>query len=637
MMKKLMVLLLIFVVGAVAQAIVIEDFSDDLSEWTSTVILDNNGGASNIAAWQISGGALQLNTTAFDGIEQYAFIRSDLSLAVGDELRANVIVGATGSQDIGLYVGGTEPQTGVRQDYIAMYRRNNGQLFSRGFDEIAEYELAGDWTENIPITQLFIARTGENTYEAGWYNGTVRNVLVTRTPAYANDATYVGIYADVRDLGVLGSIDSLELWNPKWAAHEPSPANGSQSVGTVNVNTDTVDVTLAWQVGLDPYDETQVNPSITKHYVFMSDTPDDPNLYYVGTVSQPQPASAPDIASFTAGGLIGVTAYRWSIVEALAGYDQKVFTPGVSTLDNVDPNNIIGPTWTFTTTVGVDRRLVGEYLFENNLNDNSAEGNHGNAADPNAPTFDNAEPFNDTSGYYAVFDGIANYADLGITAFPRAEAFPYGVGGGMEEGTITCWVKPSQAGVLLSNYNDGMTTGFALSLAVNGEQIDSRINVRGESADVGTVQGRPGMTGFDMLGDGRWHMVAATWKWGETMRVYVDGAQVASVAAGTPAQFADWQRGVVLGASRTAADRDALSTFYGGFMDTLRIYNYVLTPEEIATEYYQMTGERACTDPAFAGSEFNFDNSIYSYCKVDLADFAMFAEAWMSDGLFDGL
>jgi hypothetical protein len=210
-MKKIAVMLAVCVMAAGAQAVIVEDFSGDLSEWTSTVILDNNGGASNIAAWQISGGALQLNTTAFDGIEQYAFIRSDLSLAVGEELRVDVIVGATGSQDIGLYVGGTEPQTGVRQDYIAMYRRNSGQLFSRGFDGTTEYGLVGDWTENIPITQLFIARTGENTYEAGWYNGTVRNVLVTRTPAMANAGTVIGFYADVRGAGVVGSLDNLQI------------------------------------------------------------------------------------------------------------------------------------------------------------------------------------------------------------------------------------------------------------------------------------------------------------------------------------------------------------------------------------------------------------------------------------------
>ncbi|HRS72070.1 MAG TPA: PEP-CTERM sorting domain-containing protein [Anaerohalosphaeraceae bacterium] len=209
-MKRLGILLLLGMIGA-AQAVLIDDFSGDLSAYTSTVILDANGGGANTAAWQISGGTLQLNTTVYDGIEQYAMIYSGLTLGIGQELQADVVIGATGSQDIGLYVGGTTPTTGVRRDYIAMYRRSSGQLFSRGFDGTTEYTLAGNWTNNIPITALFIARIAENTYEAGWYDGATRNVLVTRTPAYANDADVIGFYADVRGVGIVGSLDNLRI------------------------------------------------------------------------------------------------------------------------------------------------------------------------------------------------------------------------------------------------------------------------------------------------------------------------------------------------------------------------------------------------------------------------------------------
>jgi hypothetical protein len=214
-MKKVCVLMLVGLIGAAAQAALIDDFSGDLSAYTNTVILDNNGGASNVSSWQIADGALQISTTVYDGIEQLAFIRSGLSLGIGHELQADVIVGATGLQDIGLYVGGTTPQTGVRKDYVAMYRRNNGQLFSRGFDGTTEYPLAGNWTNNIPIDTLFIARIAENTYEAGWYYQGTRNVLTTRTPAYANAGTVVGFYADVRGAGVVGSLDNLRILVPE--------------------------------------------------------------------------------------------------------------------------------------------------------------------------------------------------------------------------------------------------------------------------------------------------------------------------------------------------------------------------------------------------------------------------------------
>ena len=190
----------------------IDDFEDtDLSDYNSTVILDAGGTGSNTYAWQSPAGSLELDTSVYDGIEQYAFIRSGLTLAVGQEVQADVVVGATGSQDIGLYVGGTTPVTGVRVDYIAMYRRNSGQLFSRGFDGTSEYPLAGDWNNDIPIDALFIARTAVNTYEAGWYDGGVRNVLATRTPTTPNDGDVVGFYADVRAAGTVGGLDNLRI------------------------------------------------------------------------------------------------------------------------------------------------------------------------------------------------------------------------------------------------------------------------------------------------------------------------------------------------------------------------------------------------------------------------------------------
>lgn len=626
MKKELTYLLWICAFGLTARATIVEDFSGGLSAWNSTVILDNNGGAFNTAAWQVADGKLQLNTTVYDGIEQYAMIRSGLALGIGQEIRI-AVVHSNVSQDIGLYVGGTAPTTGVRRDYISVYARNGGELFTRGFDGTTEYGQVG-WISPA-YTKLFIARTGANTFEAGYYDAEGRHVMVTRTPAAANAATVCGIYADVRGAGVLGDVDYIEMWTP---AHSPVPVSGNPAAG-VALGDGTVDVTLEWQAGLDPYNASQVNPAITKHYVFLSDTPADPNLYYLGTVAQPQPDTDPAAAFGTVSGLSEVTAYRWAVVEALAGYDQQTFTPA-STLDQVDPNNIIGPTWTFTTSVGVDRRLLAEYLFENNLNDSTAEGNHGNASDPNAPTFDNSDTLN--GSYYAVFDGTGQFINFGTAAYPKAGAFPYGVGGGLEEGTITCWVKPSQVGGLLANYNDGTTTGFALSLAANGTQVDARMNARGESGDVGTVQGRPGKTDFDITGDGQWHMIAATWKWGETMRVYVDGGQVASIAAGTPTEFAPWQYGVLFGATRSGADRTVLQNYYGGLLDNLRVYNYMRTENEIAAEYYSTTGSLACTDPAFAGSAYNFDNSGSSYCKVDLADFAMLAENWLTTGLSSG-
>lgn len=205
-MKKLSIVLMASSLVVAAQAQLIDDFSGDLSAYTSTVILDANGGGANTSAWQITGQTLELNTTAYDGIEQYAYIYGGLTLSVGYEIQVD-LVHSTDSQDLGLYVGGTTPVAGVRQDYVAVYARGNGNLYSRGFDGTSEYGLEGAGTP--AYDKLFIARTGENTYDAGYYDGGIRNVFATRTPTTTNDADVIGFYADVRGLGVLGNLDNL--------------------------------------------------------------------------------------------------------------------------------------------------------------------------------------------------------------------------------------------------------------------------------------------------------------------------------------------------------------------------------------------------------------------------------------------
>lgn len=206
-MKKLLIGVAVLGLAVASQAVLIDDFNDtDLSDYTATVILDANGGGANTFAVQSPTGKLEIVTSSYDGIEQMAIVRSGLSLAVGEEVQIDLIHSGA-SQDLGLYVGGTTPVAGTRQDYVAVYARGDGRVFSRGFDGTSEYGLAGGSTP--AYTQLFIARTDTNTYEAGYYEGAVRSVITTRTPSFANDGDVVGFYSDIRDTGLLGGIDNL--------------------------------------------------------------------------------------------------------------------------------------------------------------------------------------------------------------------------------------------------------------------------------------------------------------------------------------------------------------------------------------------------------------------------------------------
>lgn len=208
-MKTLSLITSACLLGMVAQAQLIDDFSGDLSAYTATRILKASGAGNNGYAWEIAGGSLQINTSTYDGIEQFALTRTDFSLGVGYELKASYAHLNTASQDIGLYVGAGTPTTDVRADYINIYMRNNGQLFSRGFNGATELGLSGG-ASPAPDT-LFIARTALDTFDLGYYNGAVRTILTTRTLANTAIGNAIGFYADIRGAGIRGNMDNLTL------------------------------------------------------------------------------------------------------------------------------------------------------------------------------------------------------------------------------------------------------------------------------------------------------------------------------------------------------------------------------------------------------------------------------------------
>lgn len=228
-MKNYLAGLGLLTLASLAQAqitTVLDSFSGDLGNWSSTVILNNGTAAFNTSALIISDGALTYVTSAYEtnGIEQAAHIFSNQSLAIGEELQVDVGADVTGSQDIGLYVG-IAPTTATgggstRASYVAIYKRSNEQIFTRGFAGTTEYGLAGGTTVSSATT-LFISRTAGDMFEVGYYdlvNG--RTIVATRTDA-TNTALAIGLYTDVRATGTLGSVDNFRIFNVT-AIPEPS-------------------------------------------------------------------------------------------------------------------------------------------------------------------------------------------------------------------------------------------------------------------------------------------------------------------------------------------------------------------------------------------------------------------------------
>lgn len=193
----------------------LDDFSGDLSKWTSTVILNNGRPAFNTSKLTITSGVLNYVTDGYDGIEQAAHIFPGWSLSVGEELRVSVSATSQGTQDIGLYVG-APPTSDItiggfaRASFVTVYRRSTDKkIYSRGFYGTTEYDLA--WTTRA-VTEdvvLFIKRVDKETYELGYYTANSARVLIATRKDASNPGTAVGLYTDVRGNGTLGGIDNF--------------------------------------------------------------------------------------------------------------------------------------------------------------------------------------------------------------------------------------------------------------------------------------------------------------------------------------------------------------------------------------------------------------------------------------------
>lgn len=134
----------------------------------------------------------------------------------------------------------------------------------------------------------------------------------------------------------------------------PTPYDPDVNQVSDMINSD-VDVTLYWNAAGDPngpINGNAVHPDIVDQYIFISNGSDtDPNVYYFAATGA-DPGTTNPASSYGPFNRDYDKTYQWAIVEAMDGFEESL-TEGVSTLDDVDPNNIIGPIWSFDSIASV--------------------------------------------------------------------------------------------------------------------------------------------------------------------------------------------------------------------------------------------------------------------------------------------
>ena len=266
-----------------------------------------------------------------------------------------------------------------------------------------------------------------------------------------------------------------------------------------------------------------------------------------------------------------------------------------------------------TTAVLAISRLLARYEFEQNLQD-SVGVNHGIAVGGMAYAAG-------VSGNFAIDPNGTNYAELPLTAYPKA-----GFGNGLETFTYSVWVKRGAypegktVGYLMGNYNDGAQSGVHTSIANTG---GATCSLRQDGGTTWSVSAPVGT-----LPETEWKHLVFTYN-GETVKIYVDGLGVASSSQVSLTNYAAWQYPMALMARNY---RGVIQDPYIGQADDLRIFNYAMSDDGAAQLYYDVSGIRPCMSrPSFDVSGPGGTQD----CVVNLYDFAEFAADWLSSGLFN--
>jgi hypothetical protein len=314
----------------------------------------------------------------------------------------------------------------------------------------------------------------------------------------------------------------LTAWNP-------SPADGA---GCVLTNAE-----LSWEAG----------STANTHDVYFGN--DEDAVATAGTNS-PEFKGNQSETTFNPGNLANSTTYYWRIDEVES--DGTTKHPG--------------QVWSFTTIVDIpvsDPALVGWWKLDGSCNgtlvvDSSGYNHHGVlGGDPQwIPGFD---------GNALAFDGRGDYVELPIGSLINS----------LTSSSFMMWVDslPGGSWVRAFDFNNGLNTYMCLGPRWwFMDDMYFAITTDGE-ANQTLVQ----PTGFDLPTG--WHHVAVTINAEtDTMILYYDGEELASNTSATltPKDLGETTNNW-LGRSH-----DPDNSYYLGSMDDFRIYNYALSPAELA-------------------------------------------------------
>ncbi|MHC4595896.1 MAG: LamG-like jellyroll fold domain-containing protein, partial [Planctomycetota bacterium] len=207
--------------------------------------------------------------------------------------------------------------------------------------------------------------------------------------------------------------------------------------------------------------------------------------------------------------------------------------------------------------------LVGHWQLDGNSNDSSVNGRHGTAM--GGPTFALGK-----IGQAINLDGVDDYVSItgykGIAADRTDPANPV-----QPAFSIANWFKTTGNGEMV-------TWGSSDGTPVGGQYMTWRI----DGGRLRTEHGNGNLRGNTYVNDGKWHHAVLVVNEGANLRVpatrlYVDGKQDTTFSGSDNIYNVTSEADVAIGRRAAQGDR-----YFPGSIDEVRIYDRVLTEEEIA-------------------------------------------------------
>ena len=257
---------------------------------------------------------------------------------------------------------------------------------------------------------------------------------------------------------------------------------------------------------------------------------------------------------------------------------------------------------------------IVHYAFDGDVTDSSASANDGVWTNSSFEAYNTTNPAVGTGALILDANDPNSFISLGKTALPNPDNNIRTLG------SAAFWIKTTTTDTMAVCGVFNSSNSSALQIMVN-DGATGKIAFYLRSAD----GSRTAMSGIDSgILDGNWHHVAFVWDYEAVPNtsMYIDAQLLSTMTEQTvypSSPLKDWEYPMALGARNL---RGVVDSYFTGELDNFKIFNVALTSDEVTTEYLEGPEDWACrTKPEF---DLNDD------CIVDLADFALFADAWLS-------